>query len=128
MFFILGISNGFKDLNFSKMVICKNCGRYGRLEFFMVYNYISLFFIPIFKWGKKCYAKSTCCNAVFSISPELEKKILNNENPDIDDSDLTFEYVEGAGSVSGYHKTCPNCGYTLIDEFEYCTKCGKKIK
>ena len=127
MFFIFGIFNGFKDLDFTKMVICKNCGRYGRLEFFMTYTYISLFFIPVLKWGKKYYAKSTCCNSIFSVSDSLIKKILNNENPEINDDDLTYEYSEYSNQYYSNNK-CPNCGYSINYEFEYCPKCGTKIK
>ena len=130
MFFIFGISNEIKDLNFSKMVICKNCGKYGRIEFFMVYTYLSLFFIPVFKWGKKFYCKSTCCNAIFSVSDEIGQKILKGENPDIDDSDLIYEYTESYNNYNNYNNNfkCPNCGYPVNSEFEYCPKCGSKIK
>ena len=32
MFFIMGVSQGQKKLNFDQLVICGHCGRYGHLE------------------------------------------------------------------------------------------------
>ncbi|MEI3186501.1 MAG: hypothetical protein V8S27_00225 [Lachnospiraceae bacterium] len=50
MFFIMGISQGEKKLNFDQTIMCNHCGQYGHLEVYMIYSYLSLFFIPIFKW------------------------------------------------------------------------------
>ena len=50
MFFIMGVSQGQKKLNFDQLIVCGRCGRYGHLEVYMVYSYLSLFFIPVLKW------------------------------------------------------------------------------
>ena len=47
MFFIMGVSQGQKKLNFDQLIVCGRCGRYGHLEVYMVYSYLSLFFIPV---------------------------------------------------------------------------------
>ena len=47
MFFVFGISQGKKMLDYAKTVICAQCGGYGRYQVFMTYSYFSLFFIPI---------------------------------------------------------------------------------
>ena len=52
MFFMMGITDGRKDLDFSQQMICNVCGRYGRYQVFMTYTVLSLFFIPCFKWNK----------------------------------------------------------------------------
>ena len=32
MFFIMGVSQGQKKLNFDQLIVCGRCGRYGHLE------------------------------------------------------------------------------------------------
>ncbi|WP_321009443.1 zinc ribbon domain-containing protein, partial [Hungatella effluvii] len=55
MFFVFGISQGKKALEYAKTVICAQCGGYGRYQVFMTYSYFSLFFIPIIKWNRHYY-------------------------------------------------------------------------
>ena len=50
MFFIGGITQGQKQLQFHQLVVCSQCGAYGRYQVFMTYMCFSFFFIPIFKW------------------------------------------------------------------------------
>lgn len=38
MFFIMGISQAEKKLPFDQLLICPNCGRYGRVSVFMRYT------------------------------------------------------------------------------------------
>ena len=47
MFFMMGITDGRKDLDFSQQMICNVCGRYGRYQVFMTYTVLSLFFIDL---------------------------------------------------------------------------------
>ena len=57
MFFMMGITQGRKELPFTQTVICDRCGSYGRYMVFMTYTVLSLFFIPVFRWGKKYYVR-----------------------------------------------------------------------
>ena len=60
MFFIGGITQGTKELVYNAAaMICGRCGRYGRYQVFMTYMCLSFFFIPIFKWGRKYYVKTS---------------------------------------------------------------------
>lgn len=122
MFFIFGISSKEKELDFSQTTLCKTCGSYGRLEAFMTYSYFSLFFIPIIKWNKKYYIRSTCCGSLYSIDEELGKAIARGENIKIEDKDLI-------DTNSSYRKVkyCGNCNSRVKEEFEYCPKCGNKL-
>ena len=61
MFFILGITDGRKDFEFTQTMICNICGKYGRYQVFMTYTVLSLFFIPCFKWNKHYYVQTSCC-------------------------------------------------------------------
>ena len=80
MFFIMGVSQGQKKLNFDQLIVCGRCGRYGHLEVYMVYSYLSLFFIPVLKWGRRYYVRTTCCNASVELDAELGRK--NSERRD----------------------------------------------
>jgi hypothetical protein len=121
MFFIMGISSGEKVLNFVSTRICKSCGRYGRYEAFMTYTFLSLFFIPVFKWNKHYYLRTSCCNMVYEISPELGKRIARGEQVDISDNDLHFVYGQGR------FKRCPKCGFVTDEDFTYCPKCSERL-
>ena len=37
MFFMMGITDGRKDLDFNQQIICSQCGRYGRYQVYMTY-------------------------------------------------------------------------------------------
>jgi hypothetical protein len=122
MFLIFGISSGEKKLNYVQTILCSRCGQYGRLEVYVTYLYFSLFFIPIFKWNKKYYAKATCCHTVYELDKEVGKGIQRGENVILSDHEL-----QPMESMGRYQSTCGNCGYPRSKDFEYCPKCGKKI-
>lgn len=121
MFFIFGISSGKKRLDFNQTMICPNCGHFGRLEVYMTYMYFSLFFIPLFKWGKRYLVKTSCCNGVCDIPNELGKRIEKGQTIEIDPKDLNFPFGHRV------FKQCTNCGFSTSEEFEYCPKCGKPL-
>lgn len=126
MFFIFGISNGRRDIEYNQSMICSVCGKYGRYQVFMDYMYFSLFFIPIIIWNRKYYARTSCCNTVYSIPSEIGKKIRKGEPVTLTEKDLKPE-----GSAAGFGEYregfCPNCGYPLSPDFEYCPRCGRRL-
>lgn len=130
MFFICGINPGQKELPFNQLVICNCCGSYGRYQIFMTYMSLSLFFIPILRWGKHYYVKMSCCNAVYELSPDLGKRIARGEQVEIAQADL---HLVKSGTrnpwqtKSGIKRICPNCGYETEENFSYCPKCGGKL-
>ena len=69
MFFMMAITDGRKDLKFSQMIICDVCGKYGRYQVFMTYTVLSLFFIPCFKWNRRYYVQTSCCNTIYELDP-----------------------------------------------------------
>jgi len=139
MFFIMGISDGRKDFDFSQMVICQACGRYGRYMVYMTYTFLSLFFIPTFRWNKQYYVQMSCCGKTYMLDPEVGKRIARGEQVEIQPQDLTpAGYSQGDWNSSGWNrsnwtagmgetKRCSNCGYTTDEDFEYCPKCGRRF-
>lgn len=121
MFFIIGISQKEKKLNFDQLTICKCCGRYGHIEVFVSYTYFMLFFIPIIKWNNHYYAKMNCCNSCSEISKELGRSIEMGQISEINIEELNFGEQEDA------IRHCSYCGYTTTQDFQFCPKCGNKL-
>ena len=122
MFFIGGFSSKYEMLDFNQNIVCTNCGWYGGIEVFAEYMYLSLFFIPILKWNRIYYAKSTCCDAVYYISDVLGSKIERGEAVTLTEADLQ-PYSSGEYDI----ERCPSCGCELSAEFRFCPHCGKPL-
>lgn len=90
MFFICGINSGQKELKFNQLVICDQCGSYGRYQVFMTYMCLSLFFIPVLKWGKRYYVKMSCCGSVYELDSDTGKRIARGEALEIMATNLTL--------------------------------------
>ena len=84
MIFIGGISQGQKELAYGgSAVLCAICGGYGRYQVIMTYTYFSFFFIPLFKWNRRYYVKTTCCGSVYELDPEVGRAIAGGEDAEI---------------------------------------------
>lgn len=130
MFFIFGINSGQKKLSSGQLVICNICGSYGRYEVFMTYTSLSLFFIPVLKWGRRYYVTMSCCGTVYELDGEAGRRLSGGENVEISPSDLTL-VKEGRKQqrkgLSGTKRSCVNCGYETEEDFAYCPKCGNRL-
>lgn len=124
MFFMMGITDGRQDLNFTQTIICNNCGRYGRYNVFMTYTVLSLFFIPCFKWNKHYYVQTSCCGTIYELDSEIGKAIARGEQVEIRSEHLS-RVNQGAYNYKRRH--CSNCGYETEENFEYCPKCGRRF-
>lgn len=123
MFFIFGISNGRKELDYHQTIVCSVCGRYGRYEVFMDYMSFSLFFIPMLKWNKRYYIRSSCCSTLYTIDKDLGKRIARGENVTLQADDLQ---VVQRGWDMGM-KSCSQCGFTTSQDYQYCPKCANPL-
>ena len=124
MFFIMGITDGRKDLNFTQTIICNICGHYGRYNVFMTYTVLSLFFIPCLKWNKHYYVQTSCCGTVYELDPEIGKAIARGEQVEIRPEHLS---CVNQGAYRHNWKQCSRCGYETSEDFEYCPKCGNRF-
>lgn len=127
MFFFFGIMNDQKNLNFHQPMTCDVCGRMGQYQVFVTYMVLSIFFIPIFKWGRTYYVRTSCCGSLYQLRPEVGRAIERGENATIQQTDLYLEQ-RGQEQHGKWTKVCYNCGYTTTEDFEYCPKCGKKFE
>lgn len=126
MFFIAGVYPKRMELDYYEPIMCSCCTKYGRFEAFMEYNVFSLFFIPLIKFGKKFYARTTCCNSLYQIKNK-EKGLMmergQGHNVFLKEEDLEL-ILKGSTCV----EQCPNCGFETTDEFKFCPNCGKPLK
>ena len=126
MFFICGMSQGKKLLDYTRTVICSICGGYGRYQVFMTYSYFSVFFIPIIKWNRHYYVQMSCCDTIYELDGEKGKKLSRREPVEIEERDLTL-VQSGQRSAEWNKRQCSHCGYETTEDFEYCPKCGQRF-
>lgn len=133
MFFICGVNQGQKELPHSQLVVCSSCGGYGRYQVFMTYMCLSLFFIPVLRWGKKYYVKMSCCGTIYELNPETGARVAGGEQVEIGQGDLTLVRSGSRqqwrpGQIGqGMRRICQNCGYETEEDFSFCPKCGGKL-
>ena len=124
MFFMIAVTDGRKDLDFTQVIVCSECGRYGRYSVFMTYTVLSLFFIPCFKWNRHYYVQTSCCGTLYELDPEIGKRIERGEQIEI----LPEHLYKVSQTGNAYNiRHCSVCGYETTEDFEYCPKCGTKF-
>lgn len=130
MFFIMGVNQGRKNISHHQMIICDRCGQYGRYEVMMTYLYFSLFFLPIFKWKKRYFVKTSCCHSLYQLDARVGKAVAKGEEVEITLQDMTLiQKGTAARQETASHKFCIHCGYTTTeDDFAYCPKCGHPLE
>lgn len=97
MFFICGINQEEKELGSFGPYICGACGSYGRYQVYITYMCLSLFFIPILKWSKRYYVRTSCCQSLYELDPEVGKQIQHGESVEIRPEDMTLIRRENSG-------------------------------
>ena len=122
MFFMMGITDGQKRFDFTQTIICNCCGAYGRYEVFMTFTVLSLFFIPCFRWNKRYFVRTTCCNTIYALDREKGKRIAAGENIEIQPEDLTLVNRQRSS-----YKHCSGCGFSTSEDYEYCPRCGRPL-
>jgi len=122
MFFMMGITQGKKELGHHQVFICNQCGAYGQYTVFMTYTVLSLFFIPCFKWNKQYFVRTSCCNTIYRLEPEIGRRIEKGEAVEIQ-----AENLQGVERTGFHMRKCSNCGFSTAEDFEYCPKCGRKF-
>ena len=113
MLFIMGVSQGQKQLEYHQTVICSVCGAYGRYEVFMTYTQLLLFFIPVLKWNRQYFVRMSCCGTVYTLDSEVGAAIARGENTEIRPADLVR--VQGTGNAGVFYRN----GYQNGDSSDF---------
>lgn len=136
MFFIFGVNSDRKEIGSFGPVICGCCGRYGRYQVYMTCMCLSLFFIPVFRWGRKYYVETSCCQSLYELDPQAGRRLQRGEQTEIRPEEMTL--IRRGGSSSGSSGWgwasqkrslyCPACGYETEEDFKYCPRCGRELE
>ena len=102
----------------------------------MTYMCLSLFFIPVLKWGRKYYAETSCCQSLYELDPQAGRRLQRGEQTEIRPEELTLIRRGGSSSGNAWQgwtdqpvvRYCPACGYETEEDFEYCPRCGRKLE
>lgn len=117
MFFLMGVCPHEKRLSITSPAACPCCGRWGRAEVFVTAMEFSLFFLPVFRWGKKYIARTLCCGQVCKLPKKLEESAARGEQIEL----------SGVDWFASSQKHCRFCGFTTGEAFEFCSKCGRRF-
>lgn len=142
MIFIGGVSHGSAFLPYTKSILCRFCQSRTECQVIMTYYYFSFFFVPLFKWHRRYFVKTNCCETVYELNSALGKAIARGEMPDITGSDLRmikeghkpFPYErmqafreEGEGDPNKKLR-CPICKQEVPGNYNYCPNCGQRLR
>lgn len=120
MFFIMGVSPKNRLLPFTQQGICPVCGGMTRFEVRAEASCLTLFFIPVLRFGGRYLLVSTCCGAACELPRALGKAIERGEVDSIDPSQFLF-------SGGGRGRRCPSCGAEADPSFRFCPHCGAPL-
>jgi len=101
-----------KDIEFK----CTGCIS-KRASLIRVSKTFDFFFIPVFSWDKNYYVKCNRCYSVYKVREENISSILSEEVVKYSDiEEIVYE-----------KNSCPNCGTTIVESFDFCPKCGTEL-
>ena len=119
MLFIFGITPKIETVGRGRGV-CLSCGRAVDFHISKKQSALSLFFIPIIRFGTAYRVKCPKCGGVMALSKEKGKDLEHDNRSMIYADDL--EVVEkSAGPI------CPSCGAKIIVNQNFCYQCGAKL-
>ncbi|HBG09498.1 MAG: zinc ribbon domain-containing protein [Limnochordia bacterium] len=120
MFFIgiFGIQDKEEIIKTEQGVTCPVCGAYDRYEVIRAYTYFHIFFIPVWKWNRRYFIRTRCCQRVCGLDEELGQRIEEGQAVSISTEHLDCRQPAG--------RFCSSCGAQLHSAFNYCPYCGKR--
>lgn len=118
MFFIVGLTPNSWQLPFQQQGICPVCGRMARFEVWATANCLTLFFLPVCRFGKRYTLVSSCCGASCELPSALGKAVERGEIAELNLAQMEFY---GGG------KRCPACGAEADPSFRFCPHCGAPL-
>jgi hypothetical protein len=121
MFLIFGFTNGANDIGVRKCRFFSCCGNYGVMATVTcTFQQFTLFFIPIFRFGKRYFVSCPNCGTIYEITKEEGRRIQREYAAEINPDALFI--VQGANK-----KTCPNCKCSIDPRSRYCPNCGTSL-
>lgn len=119
MFLLIGAGPRVKEIGEGQSMICPSCGRFSRMTTMVERQELRLFFIPVFRWRARYYAKASCCGEMFRVDPEKGRALQHGEPVTLEPDDLD--------PVGGERLACPSCGGFIEASHTYCPHCGERL-
>lgn len=121
MFFIgiFGVQTKDETIKTVSGVTCPVCGAYDRYEVLRTYTYVHVFFIPVWKWNKRYFLRTRCCQRACALAEEVGRRIEQGQDVTITSADLRC--AEPA------ERFCSHCGVQLHRSYSYCPYCGQRL-
>lgn len=121
MFFFFAITSSTDELGMRRCNYFPCCGVTGSMAAVTcVSQRFILFFIPLFRFGKRYFLSCPGCGTVYEISKDEGRRLEQDPSAEIDPSKI-FRMV---GQTIKY---CPGCGADIRPGSRYCSRCGRKL-
>lgn len=121
MFLIAGVTSGSKELGLRGCGFFPCCGTGGKpAAVTCAFQQFTLFFLPLFRFGKRYFVSCPDCGAVYEIEREEGRRIERDPSAVI--------RSDAIRRIAGHTaKFCPSCGARVDPSCPYCPSCGKKL-
>lgn len=121
MFFIMGSDGKVQPLG-DVSAACARCGRRGMFSLCKSYQYIHLFFIPVFRYHVQYIATCPGCASVWAVDPEAGRAVEKGRLAELPASAMTL--IRGTDAAPG---ACPRCGAQNPQGSLFCNRCGGRL-
>ncbi len=123
MVLLFGSGDGTDDLYLDQKITCPVCGKKATLQAYCDYKAFCLFFLPVYKWDKRFYVRTSCCGAICGISPQEGEALDEGDLKKLEVKKLPLVAPGGAVRL----KVCASCGYETSQPFRFCPMCGRPL-
>ncbi len=121
MFFIIGVTSGAHDLGLRRCGYFSCCSGGGAMAAVTyTFQQFTLFFIPLFRFGKRYFVTCPNCGTVYELPKDEGRRIEKGPAAEINPERMYV--VQGAS-----RKTCPSCRYAVDPNSRYCPNCGARL-
>ncbi|MGE5614369.1 MAG: zinc ribbon domain-containing protein [Bacillota bacterium] len=123
MFFIgiFGTNQARKPIGTRSNSICPSCGAFTFIEVFKTYSYFHVFFIPVFRWNTRYFARFSCCGMTYGLDPDIGMQYEKGLDPEIMNEHLHPLYQDTP------YRTCSRCGAVAEPGHSFCPYCGSRL-
>ena len=123
MFFFFAVVSGTEELGMRRCGHFPCCGTdEAPAPVTCVFQRFILFFIPLFRFGKRYFVSCPGCGAVYEIDPEEGRRVARDPAARIDPARMR-RVAQGPGT-----RFCTNCGAPVAAGDRYCPNCGAKLE
>jgi predicted RNA-binding Zn-ribbon protein involved in translation (DUF1610 family) len=121
LFLLFGTTYGTTDFGTRRCSFLPCCGKHGGMvALTCTFQQFTLFFIPLFRFGKRYFITCPDCGAVYEMRKEAGEYAAANWNAEINPDSIFIVQ-------NSYKKTCPACKCSVNSDSRYCPNCGERL-